>query len=140
MINAMRIIGLPFAAFVVAILVMALGQLAFEVLFPVLSDQSMLTIGVSTWFVFLLEAACFFVVGYVVPNWLRSRWALAWLLWPLAALYTLALILQPELYVYFQPQSPVFYVIQGPFFIAGAALIVGYLAKSQLVQAGRHAL
>jgi hypothetical protein len=140
MINTLRNFALPLVAFVLAFFAMALGQRAFEILLPALSERYMLQINASTWFLFLLEAACFFVVGYVLPKWLQSRWAMAWLLWPLVTLYTLALIVQPEYYAYFQLQSPAFYLIQGPFFIAGSALVLGYFAKRYLVQAARHAV
>jgi hypothetical protein len=40
---------------------------------------------------------CFFICGFIVPRWIRSRLPLAWLLLPIAVVYAAAIIRTPRI-------------------------------------------
>jgi hypothetical protein len=85
------------AALASALIVGAALQKAFSLLWPALATRVVGVADVGTDVGYASVAVCFFICGFIVPRWIRSRLPLAWLLLPIAVVYAAAIIRTPRI-------------------------------------------
>ena len=85
------------AALASALIVGAALQKAFSLLWPALATRVVGAADVGTYVGYASVAVCFFICGFIVPRWIRSRLPLAWLLLPIAVVYAAAIIRTPRI-------------------------------------------
>ena len=89
MIDTIRNLIGTVAAFAGALLVTGGVQEAFRRLWPEASGRFVFNIDLATYVALLLFAVTFFLVGYFLRGWIRSRFSLMWLLLPVFGLWLL---------------------------------------------------
>ena len=117
-------------AFVAALLMATLGQRALSYFLPAFTARPVGSTDIGTLGLLVSLAVAFLVVGLLVPRWLRTRRPLLWLLFPLVAVYVVAIVAQPEVYrcnPLNDSSVASCSVILSPFVVSIAALVVGYL-------------
>ena len=85
------------AALAAALIIGAAFARAFSLLWPALASRVVGATDVGTCIGYASLAVSFFVCGLVVPRWIRSRFALAWLELPIAGVYAVAIIRAPRI-------------------------------------------
>jgi hypothetical protein len=127
MITVLRNLFVGIGALVIAVLLAAAGQGVLEYAVPSLSNRGIGATNVGTYALIVMLACVFFLVGVVAPRWLKTSAPLFWLLLPLVAVYLLAILGQPYVYRCNPLSVGGCWVIQSPFLVSAAAVVVGYL-------------
>jgi len=114
------------AALAAALLIGAALQRAFSLLWPELASR---VVGV---------AVSFFLCGFIVPRWIRSRFALAWLQLPIAGVYAVAIIRAPRILDCLPRWWSECWLIHSLFIVPLVACAGGYfaLALARRIRAG----
>ena len=132
MITASRNLLVVLSTFVAAMLVAALGQGAFSYLFPAFSGRIVGSTDIATYALLVLLALVCWLIGFLVPRWLRSKWPLLWLLLPIISVYLTAILGQP--YAYRCNPLNTTYLVScwmtlSPFIVGVVAVVAGYLFR-----------
>lgn len=139
-ITAARNLLAALAAFLVALVIAAMGQAAFAVGMPALGARIVGGTDVAMWILLVLLATTFFCVGLVVPRWLRGSWPLAWLLLPVASLYLLEILVQPGAYRC-NPLGTKYvvscWITMSPLLVSASAIVAGYGVGRSKQRSGR---
>lgn len=127
MLNLCRNFLISTAALIAAFLFAACGQAALLYLAPSLSDRVVGSTNLATYTLIPLLAVAFLLSGFFVPRWLRTALPLGWLLLPIACLYLIAVIGQPNVYRCNPLVVAGCWVMLFPFVVSAAAVAVGCL-------------
>ena len=125
MINVLRNLLVATLSFVVALLLAAAGQVAFELALPTLSGQILGVTDLNTYALLLLVVFFCILCGVIVPRWLSSAAPFVWFVPSLVALYSAAHLAMPYLYRCVPGVVAGCWVVQSPFVLAAVALAVG---------------
>jgi hypothetical protein len=132
MIRVVRDLLIGVAAFLGAVLVAGLGQGALELALPSLSNQSVGLTNVATSVFVILLGVMFFLVGAIVPRWLRTSVPLVWLLLPVLAIYSLGFFGQPYLYRCNPISFVDCWVVLSPFLVSFVSVALGFLVRPKV--------
>jgi hypothetical protein len=129
MINRLRDIAIGIGVLVVALLVTALGQGAFDFAAPTLSTRIVGNTDISTYASNAMLGCLFFWAGVVVPRWLSTSVPLLWLLLPIVAVYLIGSVGQPGLYRC-KPEIVIScWVVLSPFLVSFVAVVLGFVCQ-----------
>jgi hypothetical protein len=131
MINVLRDFVIGVGVLIIALLITALGQGAFDHAAPSLSSRSIGTTDISTYASNAMLACLYFCAGLVVPRWLRSSAPLLWLVLPIVAVYLLGSFGQPGLYRCKAEVVISCWVVLSPFLVSLVAVVLGFLYRSR---------
>jgi hypothetical protein len=101
---------------------------AFSVLWPALATRVVGVTDVGTYVGYASVAVSFFVCGFIVPRWIRSRFPLAWLLLPIACVYAAVIIRTPRILDCFPRWWSGCWLIHSLFIVPLVACACGYFA------------
>jgi len=116
------------AALASALIVGATLQKAFSLLWPALATRVVGVADVGTDVGYASVAVCFFICGFIVPRWIRSRLPLAWLLLPIAVVYAAAIIRTPRILECLPRWWSGCWLIHSLFIVPLVACACGYVA------------
>ena len=116
------------AALAAALIVGAALQKAFSLLWPALATRVVGAADVGTYVGYASVAVCFFICGFIVPRWIRSRLPLAWLLLPIAVVYAAAIIRTPRILECLPRWWSGCWLIHSLFIVPLVACACGYVA------------
>jgi len=123
--NLLIALGAP----LVVVLMSGVVQGAFDYALPTVSEHTIGSTNISTYALLVVLGTLFFLVGAHVPRWLRTEVALVWMLFPVVAVYLLAIFGQP--YVYRCNPLNATYIVScwvtlSPFVVSAVAVVMGY--------------
>jgi hypothetical protein len=115
---------------------------AFSLLWPALATRVVGIADVGTYIGYASVAVSFFVCGFTVPRWIRSRFSLAWLQLPIAGVYAAAIIRTPRILDCFPRWWSGCWLIHSLFIVPLVACACGYFALTlaRRIRAGRIAV
>ena len=111
-----------------ALIIGAVLQRAFSLLWPALASRVVGVTDVGTDIGYTLVAVCFFVCGFIVPRWISSRFPLAWLQLPIVGVYAVAIIRAPRILDCLPRWWSECWLIHSLFIVPMVACACGYFA------------
>ena len=118
------------AALAAAVIIGAALQRAFCLLWPALAARVVGVTDVGTYVGYASVAVSFFVCGFIVPRWIKSRFPLAWLQLPIAGVYAVAIIRTPRILDCLPRGWSGCWLIHSLFIVPLVACACGYIALS----------
>ena len=113
-----------------AVFVAAVGQGAFHYVLPTIYDRIIGSTDIGTYALLAFLGALFLFIGATAPRWLRTPVPLVWMLFPVVAVYLLAILGQPYVYrcnPFNSAYVPDCWMIQSPFVVSAVAVAIGYV-------------
>ena len=118
------------AALASALIIGAAPQRAFSLVWPALAGRVVGVTDVGTYIGYASVAVSFFVCGFIVPRWIKSRFPLAWLQLPIAGVYAVAIIRTPRILDCLPRGWSGCWLIHSLFIVPLVACACGYIALS----------
>jgi len=118
------------AALAAALIIGAALQRAFSLVWPALASRVVGVTDVGTYIGYASVAVSFFVCGFIVPRWIKSRFPLAWLQLPIAGVYAVAIIRTPRILDCLPRGWSGCWLIHSLFIVPLVACACGYIALS----------
>jgi len=115
---------------------------AFLLLWPALASRIVGLTDVGIYVGYASAALSFFICGFIVPRWIRSRFPLAWLQLPIAGAYAVAIISTPRILACLPRWWSGCWLIHSLFIVPLVACACGYFALTlaRRIRSGRSAV
>jgi hypothetical protein len=143
MVTFCRNLAIALGTLIGAVVITALAQGAFQYALPTVSGRIVGRTDVATYAALVVLGALYFLVGTCAPRWLRTQVPLLWMLFPVVAVYLLAIVGQP--YAYRCNPLDTTYVVScwltlSPFIVSAATVVAGYMLHGRRSRVFRGAV